>query len=135
MTRTDPLKNAEVISSYSRAQAIADGLLKPVPPEVAVTFGFRLPLVLTQKLWSALTAFKGSDSDANAVAERMFTILRMARDAAIRGEKESDIQFGCPIPTNSPRYFGPDDATLRMILHGGDDGEVVATLGYANDEW
>ncbi|MCP4286877.1 MAG: hypothetical protein GY792_20935, partial [Gammaproteobacteria bacterium] len=51
----------EVISTYTRAQAIEDGVLVDAGP-TAKEIGFRFPVALTSAVWADCVAWTDSDS-------------------------------------------------------------------------
>lgn len=51
MTETNPFANATVIVTYTRAQAIADGVLVDVTGE-ARKRGFKIPVAVTERVWN-----------------------------------------------------------------------------------
>ena len=63
-TKTDPLTEffGEVISTYSRAQAIEDGVLVDAG-EMATEVGFRIPVALTAAAWSDCVVWSHADSE------------------------------------------------------------------------
>ncbi len=62
-TKTDPVTElfGEVISTYSRARAIEDGVLVDAGP-MAKECGFRWPLAITAAAWSDCVAWTDADS-------------------------------------------------------------------------
>jgi len=48
--------DADLISSYSRAQALADGVLVAVDSKVAGEAGFRCPLALKHRPWLPMSS-------------------------------------------------------------------------------
>ena len=62
-TKTDPVTElfGEVISTYSRAQALEDGVLVDAG-EMATEAGFRIPVALTAAVWSDCVAWTDADS-------------------------------------------------------------------------
>ena len=121
----------EVIYSYTRAQAIEDGVLIDTT-EMANEAGFKWPVALTVAAWSDCVAWSDADNDRQAYQDqsgRLWDVLFMA-SYAIRTAKNSDQQLlfdlqriardGCS--TKSQRL------TLKLILGPGDDGEPVITI-------
>lgn len=121
----------EVIYSYTRAQAIDDGVLIDAT-EMAKEAGFNWPVALTAAAWSDCVAWSDADNDRQTYQDqsgRLWDVLFMA-SYAIRSAKNSDQQLlfelqriardGCS--TKSQRL------TLKLILGPGDDGEPVITI-------
>jgi hypothetical protein len=83
--KTDPVTEffGEVISTYSRAQAIEDGVLVDVG-EMAIEAGFRIPVALTSAAWSDCVVWSDADSERQVYQDqsgRLFDVLYMAHHA------------------------------------------------------
>ncbi len=77
---------SDLISSYTRAQAIADGVLVDVT-ETAKEAGFRCPVALTRAAWADCVAWSEADTRRQVPqdeAGRLWDVLWMARNQ-IRG--------------------------------------------------
>ena len=80
----------EVISSYSRAQAIEDGVLVDVS-ETAREAGFRFPVAVTRRLFDeVITPDPRSEKNGQSVAGRLWDTLNMLR-FAIRGSRGGQV--------------------------------------------
>ena len=81
----------EIIFSYSRAEAIADGVLVDVS-EMAKEAGFKYPVAITQtayvKYVEVPEGVEGQDEQG-----RLWDILNMLRFAAAQSKGESEIVF------------------------------------------
>ncbi len=119
--------DADVISTYSRAEALADGVLVDVS-EMAREAGFRFPVAITagvHALLSNIPEKSGEDYDG-----RLWDVLWMASLAAKRGRRSGPGDFrgdcqpagsatGQPascgallVYDRSGRYVGPGDYYL-----------------------
>lgn len=81
-------KDAEVISAYTRAQAIEDGVLVDLS-DLAREAGFKFPLAVTQGVWAFLNPTKeleAAGQDMTGRAWDMLTILRHAIKSASRAD-------------------------------------------------
>ena len=81
----------EVIYSYTRAQAIDDGVLIDAT-EMAKEAGFNWPVALTAAAWSDCVAWSDADNDRQTYQDqsgRLWDVLFMA-SYAIRSAKNSD---------------------------------------------
>lgn len=134
------------ISSYSRAQAIADGVLVPVTdlvpdePNFAADAGFKVPVVLTSAVAELV---KPTEEEAREWAQdvkgRLWDVLMMATWAVRASKRPSgngellyDILFRLVGRTGQ---FAPKDGKfelremkLKLLVHPGDEGEPVATI-------
>ena len=132
-TKTDPVTElfGEVISTYSRAQALEDGVLVDTG-EMATEAGFRIPVALTAAVWSDCVAWTDADS-ADQVHQdpsgRLWDVLFMAHHA-IRSSRSNGDQLMFQL-SRVPRDGTSTEAaitTLKLIVGPGDQGEPVVTI-------
>ena len=126
----DPIYG-EVIYAYTRARAIADGVLVDVT-ETAKEAGFNHNTVVTQKLWADICNIP-SKYDYESKEGRSWDVLWMARCAAGKARGQSQLTFGLTLHTRNldPAY----DQIIELFLDvgPGDHGEPVITIGYPED--
>ena len=121
----------EVIYSYTRAQAIDDGVLIDAT-EMARNAGFKWPLALTVAAWADCVAWSEDDNEHQVYQDqsgRLWDVLFMA-SFAVRTANDADrqLQFGLQrIPRNGCSTESQRLA-LKLILGPGDDGEPVITI-------
>lgn len=119
-------EEAEVISSYSRAQAIADGMLIDVSA-TAREAGITCPCVVTQGVWVAYVkvprGVTGQDESG-----RLWDILWLLKCAirAMRGPGRR-IDFSVRVRNNN-RGGMPPLRALYALCGPGDAGEPVITV-------
>jgi hypothetical protein len=104
------------IFSYTRAQALADGVLVDVT-ETAKEAGFKLPVAITEALHSRLTPTKADQSlgqDYEGTDTVNYTVVL----------QEAEAQSGQPQNI---------DLRLRAVCGPGDEGEPVVTIGFPED--
>lgn len=133
-TNDAPLFGEEnVIFAYTRAQAIADGVLIDVS-KAAREAGFRFPVALTAQVWADCVAWEPEDSDRQIhqdLSGRLWDVLWMA-SWAIRAQRGSD--DACRLPYRLfvvPRDGQSQDAQeveLHVHIGPGDAGEPVLTI-------
>ena len=119
------------IYSYSRAQAIADGVLIDVT-ETAREAGFRYPVALTAGAWGEAVTWTARDTEITGIAQdetgRLWDCLWMAR-YAVQVSRDPSIQrmpftfLRVPRGSRQPQRF-----TLDIIAGPGDGGECVLTI-------
>lgn len=118
----------EPIHTYTRAQAIADGVLVDVSDRVREA-GFRIPVAMTRAVWEDCVAWSDADNQRQTYQDesgRLWDVLWMCSRAARRGGREIRFQLyrirrgGCGI---RPRLV-----TLKAICGSGDQGEPVVTI-------
>jgi hypothetical protein len=119
---------AEVIYSYTRAQALADGVLVNVS-DMAREAGFRVPVALTRVVWEDCVAWTAEDSRRQIHQDesgRLWDVLWMARLAG-RSER-SRVLFQVYRVPRGGRARQPRLATLEMVIGPGDNGQPVVTI-------
>ena len=120
-----------VISTYTRAQAIEDGVLVDVG-STAQEAGFKWPVALTVGAWADCVAWTEDDSRQQVYQDesgRLWDVLYMA-SYAIRSSKGSDDRLLFQL-YRVPRDGHSTDAvlvTLKLIVGPGDAGEPVITI-------
>jgi hypothetical protein len=120
---TDP----KLISSYTRLEALADGVLVDVT-ETAREAGFVLPVALTRAAWDLCVALSpAAERAGNDERGRLWDVLWMLRSAIgrSRGSGGSEISFAVICVSDTIR---PSRVTLRSVVGPGDDGHPVVTV-------
>ena len=121
----------EVIYSYTRAQAIDDGVLIDAT-EMAREAGFKWPVALTVAAWADCVAWSDADNERQVYQDqsgRLWDVLFMA-SFAVRTANNANrqLQFDMQrIPRNG-RSTTSQRLTLKLILGPGDGGEPVITI-------
>ena len=121
----------EVIYSYTRAQAIDDGVLIDAT-EMAREAGFKWPVALTAAAWSDCVAWSDADNERQVYQDqsgRLWDVLFMASFAVrTANNAKRQLQFDLlRIPRNG-RSTTSQRLTLKLILGPGDGGEPVITI-------
>ena len=116
---------AEVLSVYTRAQALEDGVLVDLT-EWAREADFKIPVAVTAGVWGILKPSKELEAEGEDVVGRawdMFTILRQA----IRGELTGDEVHFAPLFT---LRVGERAEPVEMWANcgPGDNAEPVITV-------
>jgi hypothetical protein len=110
-----------VISSYSRGQAIEDGVLVAVDAEKFDGAGlFKFPVAFTSALWARLEVGRGSD--AETFRGRVWDVCYMSGHGRTDGP---DVYFDVIV--------GRETLHLRANCGPGDDPAPVMTLGFPED--
>lgn len=120
-----------VIDSYSRADAIADGVLVDVT-SVAKEAGILYPTAITQAVWSAYVAVP-SGVECQDEAGRLWDIVYMFAMHARRGSgpRADEMRYRLYVRNDNRR---PKLVTLKAICGPGDDGEPVITIMMPNED-
>lgn len=124
--------DADLIHSYSRAQAFADGVLVEVNSKIAGEAGFRCPLALTAAVFHDCVEWTDSDAERNEQPQdqegRLWDVLWMARCAALANRNISAVAFTVLRVPRDGSSFEPTQANLVLTIGPGDEGEAVATI-------
>ncbi len=118
-----------VISVYTRAQALADGVLVDVT-NTAREAGFVFPVALTHAVWEDCVSWSAEDTERKGVPQdemgRLWDVLWMARLAARKGGER--ILFQLYRVPREGRGVQARLVTLSAHCGPGDDGEPVITI-------
>lgn len=129
MTREQALAEwGEMISSYTRAQAIDDGILVDVT-ETAQEAGFKWAVAITRAAWAACVEWSKQDSKRQAYQDemgRLWDVIYMASLAARRGGDQTLFNL-YRIPRGG-RGVRPRLTTLKLQCGPGDYGNPVITI-------
>ena len=127
----------EVISVYTRAQALADGVLVDAGP-MAREAGFRWPVALTTAAWEDCVAWSESDSDRQTHQDqsgRLWDVLFMAAYAArANAAAGPELRFELYRVSRDGHSTEAELTTLKLIVGPGDDGEPVMTILLPNED-
>lgn len=117
----------EVISAYTRRQALSDGVLVDVT-ETAREAGFRVPMALTRAVWAKYVAVP-EGVEAQDEAGRLWDVVWMCRYGAGRAENRaaSDVLFHLHV-RNDNREGEPPLVTLKAVCGPDDDGRPCVTV-------
>ena len=114
----------DVVFSYTRAEAIADGFLMDAT-EMAAQLGFRVPVALTAELWHRyVTPSPDLEAQGQSADGRLVDVLMVLRS---RATVASDV-------VHFPVFFlmepdRPAEAvTPKAHIGPGDEGEPVITI-------
>jgi len=117
---------AEIISRYTRAQAIEDGTLVDVS-EMAREAGFKFPIALTSAVHARyVTVPEGVQCQDEA--GRLWDILWMLKCAIARSKDGTDTVLYSLHVRNTNRRGTPPLVRLKSICGPGDDAEPVITI-------
>ena len=116
----------EVISSYSRAQAIEDGIMVDVS-SVAREAGIKFPVAMTRTVWGKYVEVS-EDVGCQDERGRLWDILWMFRCPAARFDGDTLFYKLYVRNHNRERLTSRDLVTLKAICGPGDDAEPVITI-------
>ncbi len=120
----------EVIATYSRVEAIQDGVLVDVS-ETAKEAGFSAPVALTSAAWANTVEWDESNPEPQDETGRLWDVLTMAAHAARRAHGSSSVAFRVLRVANErpERQWAQSDLVpLRMVIGPGDTAAPVITI-------
>jgi hypothetical protein len=137
----NPFENAPVIFAYTRAMALADGVL--VELKQAPRYGFRLQVVCTERVWLNLLSGDHAGQPSEATQQREGALLFAAKAAArakvdmeragVPDARPDRMDFTVTVTTEGE---SPREVPLYMLIHPDDDGSMrpVATLMFVDED-
>lgn len=136
----NPFEGAPIIFAYTRAMAIADGVL--VELKQAQWLGFRLQVVCTERVWQTLVDWphEGNWQDTQMLREQ--DLLRAAYLAAQAKKGMAAAGVPDPQPDRLDFYVRAvpagetewKEVQLYMLIHPGDTPEPVATVMFPDED-
>ena len=132
-TKTDPMTElfGEVISTYSRAQALEDGVLIDAGP-TAREAGFKWPVAITSAAWADCVAWTDADSGRQVHQDqlgRLWDVLFLAQHAIRVNRSGGDrVKFQLYRVPRDGKSTEARIITLKLIVGPGDKGEPVITI-------
>jgi hypothetical protein len=125
------MNNLTVIHCYSRAQAIADGVLIDVT-EMAKEAGFYFPVALTHAVWCSCVevppGVEGQDEKG-----RLWDILIMLRFAIQHRPRGTELLFQLHV-RNDNRNATPPLISLKAVCGPNDDETPCLTIMEPNED-
>jgi len=116
------------IDAYSRADALADGMLIDVSDQ-AFLVGFKVPVAMSCAAWSQSVEWTEADSQRQGHQDqsgRLWDVLTLCFCAAARtATDELTFSLNC-LSRNGKRV--PVVMVLKAVIDGGDDGKPVLTI-------
>ncbi len=127
----------KVISVYTRAQALADGVLIDAGP-MAREAGFHWPVAITAGAWADCVAWNDADSERQTHQDqsgRLWDVLFMAAYAArANAEAGSELLFELYRVPRDGQSTEAELTTLKLVVGPGDGGEPVMTILLPNED-
>lgn len=108
-------ENLEIISAYTRAQAIEDGFLVDISASGSGLF--KVPVAMTRTVYEKLT-----DEGKKDVTTTLFLLLLTLKKLIRAGEGGEQINFTF------------NRISLKALSHGGDNGEHVITIMFPYED-
>jgi len=126
-----------VISTYTRADALSDGVLIEAGP-MAQEASFKVPVALTIAAWNDCVAWTDADSDQQVCQDqsgRLWDVLMMAL-YGIRSaiNPVNPLLFQLYRVPRDGESTNAREVTLKLIIGPGDQGEPVITIMLPNED-
>lgn len=127
----------KVISSYTRAQAVADGVLIETGT-MAREAGFRWPVAITAAAWADCVAWTDADSERQTHQDqsgRLWDVLFMASHAArANANAGAELVYELFRVPRDGRATDAELTQLKLLVGPGDDGEPAMTILLPNED-
>lgn len=127
--------DAEIISTYTRADALQDGVLVDVSQD-AREKGFRIPVAITAALHARLEPDEDETSQGQSYTGRLHDVLWLAYLAARRSAPGAGrLAFQVVVAEKPPkgRDLKRNTLSLYATVDPGDASEPVITIGFPDD--
>lgn len=130
-SNSNPFDGAPIIHTYTRAEAIADGVLVDAT-STAAEAGFKHPVALTRAVWEDCVAWDERDSRRQTMQDesgRLWDVVWMARVGIGRARAGGSVLLYTlyRIPRGG-RGVRPRLVALKLVCGPGDEGEPVITI-------
>lgn len=127
----------DLLYSYTRADAINDGVLIPVDPQICKEAGIKWPVAITDHLWSYIDPENINEMIGQSVSGRLWDLLWMFRTEAAspkwRGEDRIRLKVIFLMKT-AKTPARQETITVIAACGPGDFGEPVITLMLPEDD-
>jgi hypothetical protein len=123
---SNPWDGAEVISIYTREQAIEDGTLADISP-LGKEAGFRVPIAVTSAVIDSLTPTELDTADGRSLTGRLWDVLMVLRTKATNDEL---VLFDVIVATGRRQTT----VSLKALIGPGDAGEPVVTIMFPDED-
>ena len=125
------------ISTYTRAQAIEDGILVDVS-DTAREAGFTIPVAVTRSVWRRLVALPDGYRGFQDERGRLWDVLWMARHYALRAS-DRDRVIMCVLVRGIRKDLRDSHRPARkhfpiVAIGTGDEGRAAITIMFPEDD-
>src|SRR5947209_15175776 len=121
-------EEADIISRYTRADALRDGTLVDVT-DTAREAGIRFPTALTRAVWGRYVEVPPG-VEAQDEAGRLWDVVWMLR-LALAGAAGDTVRYRLYVRNDNRR---PKPVSLKAVCGPGDQGEPVITVMLPDDD-
>lgn len=125
----------DMISLYSRSDALRDGVLIEADPQLCREAGIRFPVAITDHLWGYIDPGYLGEMPGQSIQGRLWDLLWMFTLAVKRSTSPSDrLTFRVLFLMKRGRTPRLEEITIVSICGPGDDAEPVLTLMLPEDD-
>ncbi len=126
-----------VLSVYTRAQAIGDGILVDVS-DTAREAGFTIPVAVTRTVWNRLVALPEGYQGFQDESGRLWDVLWMARHYALRASNSDRVRM-CVLVRDIRKDLRDSNRPPRrhfpiVAIGAGDDARPAITIMWPEDD-
>lgn len=124
---------ADTIYSYSRKQAIEDGILIDVSREA----GFTIPVAVTDIVWDEYIQWSNKDTEQQTYQDtngRLWDVLSMLRFAIRKLPNNQSIDYMLAVVRRDGKSKKAKTVQLKAVISAGDDGSPVITIMLPNED-
>jgi hypothetical protein len=119
-------EDQDIISQYTRAEAIADGVLIDLTKDFPITKRvYKYPVACTQAVWQIINS-----TPSEWVVGEVIAVIVASNQNKTKILSESSHLFNVIIENAAPS----DRHTLKIVCHPGDDMEPVLTISLPNED-
>lgn len=124
-------EGADIIHTYSRAQAIEDGTLVELDPALCREAGLKFPVAVTQAVFAECIGLTPAAVRAcNDIKGRTWDVLTMLKDGIRRARSTTTIEFQAYVVRARVR---PTLTSFKAVCGPGDAGEPVITIMFPTE--
>jgi len=127
----------DIISTYTRAQAIEDGVLIDIS-STAKEAGFEWPVAMTAGAWADCVTWSDRDSQAQVYQDqsgRLYDVIFIAFQAISLSRETGDrLLFRLYRVPRDGHSMDAELTTLKLIVGPGDSGEPVITIMLVDED-
>ena len=127
----------DLIYGYSRAQALADGVLVEASPELCREAGIKIPVAISDHLWGVIDPDNLDSIPGQSITGRLWDLLYLFRCAVSDPKNRGTDRLYYKIVFLCRRNGCParlEEFTVLSVCGPGDSGEPVLTLMFPEDD-
>jgi hypothetical protein len=127
----------DIISVYTRADALQDGVLVEVPVNLSIEAGVKIPVALTSEAWYFIDPGNLDELPGQSITGRLWDLLHVFRVIASQARHTDRILFNVAflMPGSNSREQSIQDpgeheevVSFKAICGPGDDMKPVVTI-------